>query len=150
MEMSFLVLENNEVCDKGGWATPICDRSCRGNWNDSSSLREKSHSTHSYQEFLKQTNYWAVCSQFPVLNYIDRNLLHLLCPNTSVLQWHSSPPPFSRRWWMTNHPIHVSSTTQSSSFHYCISNYAHELLVMLLHQCCPQGESAKQECSHGY
>lgn len=41
-------------------------------------LKEKSHSIHSYEEFLKQTNYWGVHSQFPVLNYTYRNLLHLL------------------------------------------------------------------------
>lgn len=112
-------------------------------------LREKSHSIHSYQEFLKQTNYWGVHWQFPVLNNIYRNILHLLCLNSSVLQWHPSPLPFSGRWWMTIHLKHVSSTTQSSYFHYCMSNCGHGLLAMLLHQCCPYGQSPQKECSHG-
>lgn len=134
MEMSFPVLENNKVCDKGEWAIPIWERSCMGNWDDS---LEGEEPLHSFIPAISKTDQLLGCPQFPMLNYTYRNLLHLLHLNPCVLQWHSSPLPFSRRWWMTIHPIHVSSTTQSPSFNYCMSNCGREPLVMSLHQCCP-------------
>lgn len=122
--------------------------SCTGNRDYHLEGERKSHSLHPYHAFLIQTSYASACSQFPVLNYAYRNLLELLCLTSAVLQWHFSPPPFpKRRWQVTVHSTHVTSTTQSSPFNFCMLRHDPELLVMELHQCHPWKESQKRNAA---
>lgn len=65
-----------------------------------------------------------------------------------VLQEHFSPPPFPRRiCQVTVHATLVTSTTQSSPFRLRMLRHAQELLVMLLHQCCPWRQSQKRNAA---
>lgn len=77
VEISFLVLENNRVCDKGGWATPICEGSCMGNWDDS---LEEEQPHHSFIPGISKTDQLLGCPQSDssVELYIQKSLASAL------------------------------------------------------------------------